>query len=134
MTGGRDWECGPLARAIIGRLTRKCGSKIIIVHRNGNGVDQAFAIECGEGNIAVEAHPAKWELGKRAGLLRNAEMVATKPDFVIAIHRDLAKSKGTKDCVRQALSGGLDVFLFDNDHGQPKRIKADDKRLEWPSG
>ena len=127
-TGQRDWECRPLARAIIGRLTRKYGSKIVIVHGNGNGVDQAFAIECREGNITVEAHPAKWELGKRAGPLRNAEMIATKPDFVTAIHRDLARSKGTKDCVKQALEAGLDVFLFDSEHGEPKRIKAADER------
>jgi hypothetical protein len=111
-------------------LTRKCGSKIINVHGDGNGVDQAFAIECREGNITVEAHPAKWELGKRAGPLRNAKMIATKPDFVIAIHRDLARSKGTRDCVKQALAAGLDVFLFDSEHGEPKRIKAADERLK----
>jgi hypothetical protein len=98
---------------------------------DGNGVDQAFAIECREGNIAVEADPAKWELGKRAVPLRNAEMIATKPVFVIAILRDLARSKGTKDCVKQALAAGLDVFLFDNEHGNPKRIKAGDARLAW---
>lgn len=78
ITGDRNRECRPLARAIIGRLTRKYGSKIVIVHGDGNGVDQAFALECREGNIIVEAHPAKWELGKRAGPLRNAEMIATK--------------------------------------------------------
>jgi hypothetical protein len=130
ITGDRNCECRPLARAIIGRLMRKYGSKIAIVHGDGNGVDQAFAIECREGNIAVEAHPAKCELGKRAGPLRNTEMTATKPDFVIAIHRDLAKSKGTRDCIKQALAAGLDVFLFDNEHGNPKRILAGDARLD----
>jgi hypothetical protein len=58
----------------------------------------------------------------------NAEMIATKPDYVTAIHRDLARSKGTKDCVKQALEAGLDVFLFDSEHGEPKRIKAADER------
>jgi hypothetical protein len=125
ITGDRNWECRPLARQIIGRLTRRYGSKIVIVHGDGNGVDQAFAIECREGNTA------KWELGKRAGPLRNAEMIATKPVFVIAIHRDLARSKGTKDCVKQALEAGIPVYLFDNEHGEPRRVKADDRRLAW---
>jgi YspA, cpYpsA-related SLOG family len=130
ITGQRDWECRPLARAIIGRLTRKYGSKIVIVHGDGNGVDQAFQIECREGNIVLEAHPANWEMGKRAGRLRNAEMIATKPDFVIAIHRDLAR-KGTKDCVKQALAAGLRVYLFDHETRDARRIKADDPRLAW---
>jgi hypothetical protein len=37
--------------------------------------------------------------------------------------------KGTRDCVKQSLAAGLDVFLFDNEHGNPKRIKADDERF-----
>jgi hypothetical protein len=131
ITGDRNWECRPLARQIIGRLTRRYGSKIVIVHGAGNGVDQAFAIECREGNITAAAHPAKWEMGKRAGPLRNAEMIATKPDFVIAVHRDLARSKGIKDCVKQAIEAGIPVYLFDNEHGKPRRVKADDPRLAW---
>lgn len=96
ITGDRNWECRALARRIIGRLIRRYGRRVVIVHGDGNGVDQAFAIECKEGNITVEAYPAKWEIGKRAGPLRNAEMIATKPDFVIAIHRDLVNSKGRR--------------------------------------
>jgi hypothetical protein len=131
ITGSRDWECRPLARAIIGRLTRKYGSKIIIVHADRNGVDQAFAIECREGNITAEVHPAKCELGKRAVPLRNAEMIATKPDFVIAIHRDLARSRGTKDYVKQALAAGLRVYLFDHETRNARLVKADDPRSAW---
>jgi hypothetical protein len=100
IAGDRDWEARSLARGVLGRLTRKFGSKIIIVHGVGNGVDQTFAIECREGGTTAEPHPAKWELGKRAGPLLNAEMIATKADFVIAIHRDLARSKGTRDRTR----------------------------------
>jgi hypothetical protein len=109
----------------------KYGPKIVIVHGDGDGVDQAFAIECRESNITVEAHPAKWELGKRAGPLRNAEMIATKPDCVIAIHRDLARSKGTKDCVKQALAAALRVYLFDHENRNARLVKADDPRLAW---
>jgi hypothetical protein len=131
ITSDPNWECRPLSRQIIGRLTRKYGSKIIIVHGDGNGVDQAFAIESREGNVTAEAHPAKWELGKRAGPLRNTEMIATKPVFVIAIHRGLARSKGTKDCVKQALAVGLRVYLFDHENRNARLVKADDPRLAW---
>ena len=56
-------------------------------------------------------------------------MVATKPDFVIAIHRDLAKSKGTKDCVRQALAAGIPVYLVEDERATPRRMRADDVRV-----
>jgi hypothetical protein len=56
-------------------------------------------------------------------------MVATGPDMCVALHRDLASSKGTKDCVRQALASNIPVWLIENERAVPRRIEAADARL-----
>ena len=53
-------------------------------------------------------------------------------DLCIALHRRLEASKGTKDCVRQALAAGIPVYLIEDDRAIPRRVRADDVRLAWP--
>jgi hypothetical protein len=43
--------------------------------------------------------------------------------------RTLETSKGTKDCIRQALAAGIPVYLIEDDRAIPRRVQADDKRL-----
>jgi hypothetical protein len=75
-------------------------------------------------------HMAGWRvLGKLAGPARNREMVESGADLCIALHRTLATSKGTKDCVRQALAAGIPVYLIEDDSVTPRRVQADDPRL-----
>ena len=125
ITGSRDWECGPLARQLIGRLTHRYGSKIVIVQ---GGPRRRYGIRdrVSEGALTTEPYPAKWdELGKRAGPVRNAEMIATRPDFVIAIHRDLARARGPE--ISQAGTRGWSACVpFDHDTREGRHIKADD--------
>jgi hypothetical protein len=64
--------------------------------------------------------------------MRNKEMVGAGADLCIALHRSLATSKRTKDCVRQALAAGIPVYLIEDERAIPKRIHADDVRLAWP--
>jgi hypothetical protein len=46
-----------------------------------------------------------------------------------AKERTLATSRGTKDCVRQALAAGIPTYLIDGDDAAPKRITVSDWRL-----
>jgi hypothetical protein len=63
----------------------------------------------------TEPHPADWDrLGKGAGSRRNREMIDSVIDLCVALHRSLATSKGTKDFVRQAIEGGVPVYLVDS--------------------
>jgi hypothetical protein len=57
-------------------------------------------------------------------------MVAKGAGLCIAVHRFLMNSKGTKDCVHQALAAGIPVWLNDSDDGEPKRLTPDDPRME----
>jgi hypothetical protein len=37
---------------------------------------------------------------------------------------------GTKDCRRQAIEAGIPTYLIDSEEARPKRLRADDPRLE----
>jgi hypothetical protein len=50
-------------------------------------------------------------------------------DLCIALHRTIETSKGTKDCVRQALAAGIPAYLIEDERGIPRRIQTDDTRL-----
>jgi hypothetical protein len=64
-----------------------------------------------------------------AGPKRNQEMVQAGADLCVALHRSIEASKGTKDCVRQAMAAGIPTYLIADEQGVPKRVQADDKRL-----
>jgi hypothetical protein len=51
-----------------------------------------------------------------------APMIAAGADLCLAFHRDLANSKGTKDCVRQAIVAGTPVWLLETEEGKPKQL------------
>lgn len=56
--------------------------------------------------VPAEVHPADWALdGRRAGLVRNAVMVATRPDLCLAfIHNH---SPGATHCATLAERAGI---------------------------
>jgi hypothetical protein len=131
ISGDRNWRCGALARRVITRLVDWYGTDLIVVHGNSEGVDTAFAAACALRDVAHEPHAARWhEKGNRAGPLRNAAMVAAGANFVIAVHRNLAWSRGTGDLVRRALAAGIPVYLIDAEDAEPRRIKEIPRRGE----
>jgi YspA, cpYpsA-related SLOG family len=130
ISGDRHWYCPDLADQIVARLVKRYGPEIVIVHGAADDVDTSFAEAADEAGIEQEPHPARWaELGKKAGPTRNAEMVQAGADLCIACHRSLASSKGTKDCIRQALAAEIPVYLIADDLAIPRRILAGDSRL-----
>jgi hypothetical protein len=112
-------------------LLDRYGPGLIILHGGATGVDESFATVARGLKVATEAHPAEWDrLGNRAGPIRNGEMIAAGATLCIALHRFLHGSKGTKDCCRQAIAAGIPTYLIDSDAAIPKRLTADDSRLD----
>jgi hypothetical protein len=131
VTGDRRWHCHVLAEQIVLRLLKRYGRNIVIVNGGAPGVDWAFSRACRELGVEIEVHTADWRiLGNIAGPARNLEMVKTGADLCIAFHRRLEASKGTNDCIRQALAAGIKVYLIADDGGRPKRVLASDVRLK----
>lgn len=122
VTGDREWECIELARRVVARLVARY-DRVVIVHGNARGVDQSFRQAAEEACVEHEPHTAKWDVeGPGAGPRRNTQMVESGATFCLAVHRDLAASKGTKDCVRKAIAAGIPVWLIDREDGEPRRI------------
>lgn len=69
-----------------------------------------------ENSYTVYRCHADWrKYGKAAGPIRNQAMLEMKPDVVVAFHRDLDKSRGTRDMVYRAMKAGVDVFHWDGE-------------------
>lgn len=122
VTGDRNWYCHSIASITIHRL-RKRYSERCIIHGGATGVDSAFDAAARINDCHVECYAADWaQYGKRAGPMRNTKMLSSGCDFVLAVHRDLKSSKGTRSCVTMALAKGFAVFLIDSDECKPRRI------------
>lgn len=65
----------------------------------------------GKMGLEVRSEPADWNrYGRRAGMIRNRVMLDMNPGFVMAFHKDLDASRGTRDCVLEALRRGITVW------------------------
>jgi hypothetical protein len=132
ITGDRGWDCLKLAERVVGRLVARYGREnLVIVHGAAKEVDSTFHWAACLARTGREPQPAEWaRLGRRAGPIRNAEMVAKGAGLCIAVHRFLMNSRGTRDCCLQALAAGIPTWFIDSEDGEPKRLTRKDPRLE----
>lgn len=84
---------------------------LTLVHGAARGVDtQAALLWEAKGWGPTEAHPADWaEHGKRAGMIRNTEMVTSGINVCIAFPDE--NSRGTKHCMEQAMRHGITTIV-----------------------
>ena len=113
VTGDRDW----VNRDVISQRLSYIPSGWILVHGAARGAD-SIADELWEkatGKDHVLPFAADWnKWGKRAGPIRNRQMLTANPEIeiVIAFHNEIGMSKGTKDMVIQAMKKGLPVEII----------------------
>ncbi len=111
VTGDRNWT----NRSVIQKALSNLPQQTILLHGDCRGLDQIAASEAIKLGIQTLSVPANWQrFGRAAGPIRNREMLDLEPDLVLAFHDHLDISRGTKDCVQQALARGLTVQLYDS--------------------
>ena len=83
---------------------------VVVVHGGARGAD-ALAQRAAEAfGMKTECHPADWKAhGKRAGFIRNAEMISLGADLVLAFYKPGAGNRGTDHCARLAEKAGIPV-------------------------
>ena len=95
--GSRTW----VGAGIIAARVRDFASDTIVITGGAVGVDQlahSFAVEAG---LSTEEYPADWKTyGRAAGPVRNAQMLDSGADLVIAFWD--GESPGTKDMINKA--------------------------------
>lgn len=77
------------------------------------GADKLAGAVAEELEFEVIRFPADWKTHKKAaGPIRNRKMLKEKPELVIAFHHRLESSRGTADCLIQALAMGIPVEVI----------------------
>jgi hypothetical protein len=111
ITGSRDWDDKFPIYAALDVLAEK--STLTIVHGDcPRGADHwAARWHSFYAGHYEERHPADWKQhGKRAGYLRNSEMVRLGADLCLAFIRNL--SNGATHCAREAVSAGIPTVIY----------------------
>ena len=113
VTGSRDWTDFELINAKLARAwwDLGCNALILVSGHCRTGADAMAEASWTANGLTVEAHPADWKtLGKRAGFVRNAEMVALGADVCLAFIKN--GSKGATHTAELAEKAGIPVRRF----------------------
>jgi hypothetical protein len=116
ITGSRTWDDTDTIRDAILTLATSCGrDNLTIVHghcpKGADAIADRLAQTYPGGPIAVERHPAQWyKHGKKAGFIRNKEMVELGADVCLAFIKD--ESRGATMCADLAELEGIQVYRF----------------------
>lgn len=123
VTGSRLWDDDPVLCLHLSLAVQEAapGQPVVIVHGAArSGADKTADIWACNHGIPLERHPADWERhGKRAGFIRNEEMVSLGADLALAfvlpcVLPSCRKKKphdthGTAHCVALARKAGIPV-------------------------
>jgi hypothetical protein len=108
--GARDWrDVEPIAREM-----QKLPHGTIIIEGGAPGAD-TIAAEVARGlGFDVEEYVAEWgKYANAAGPIRNQRMlVEGRPEGGLAFHRDIEKSRGTRDMAMRLKKAGVPFRVF----------------------
>jgi hypothetical protein len=111
--GDRYWSDWNMVFDKIERLSDQYRGDVIIIQGGAPGADAAAKNAAEILYLEWEEFPADWKKhGQAAGPIRNRQMLDTKPDLVLAFHDRLDRSRGTKDCVTEAIRRGIPVDMY----------------------
>ena len=112
VTGSRDWtDIDTIYKALW--WLRNHSEEVIVVHGAAPGADTLADVVAKKLGYIPVGYVAQWQKHKlAAGPIRNQRMVDSGADVVLAFHKDLKKSKGTKDCVKKARKANIPVFVW----------------------
>ena len=123
VTGSRGWSNEDAIRSALRAWWHRNGQPrdAVLVHGACRTGADAIAdrIWSAQG-LPVERHPARWDaldgqghrLGRRAGPIRNQQMVRLGADICLAFIKD--SSRGASGCVQLAQAAGIPVRLFES--------------------
>lgn len=112
ITGSRNYaDRDTLLDAIEYYLGETYIEDVIIIEGGARGADRIAREHALDMGYVVETYPANWEkYGKKAGGIRNQEMVDNGADICLAF--PLEDSIGTYDCIRRAKNAGIKTIII----------------------
>lgn len=110
ITGSRDWDDWETIYDALTKIKEVMGD-IIVVHGGARGADSIAGSWADRFHQKTEVFRADWNThGKKAGFIRNSEMIKSKPDFVLAFIKN--GSKGASGAAELAEKSGIHVKYF----------------------
>ena len=110
--GSREWKDADAVYLACLMEPREQGwgdAPVRLIHGGARGADRMAGVAGIQLGYEVKAFPAEWEMhGKRAGILRNLQMLDEQPDLVIAF----GSGRGTDHTCREAERRGIPVRRF----------------------
>jgi hypothetical protein len=101
VTGSRDWKNVDVIKTFITLAEQVTSEPRTLIHGGARGADTLTSIIVKERGWKVVCMPAKFiELGRRAGPMRNQEMINTGQPHVALVFRK-SGSSGTSDCLKR---------------------------------
>lgn len=115
VTGSRDWDdADTIYRAFYNYLNEDDIDQSTTVLVSGacpSGADALAESLFKSWGIAVERHPAEWDVfGKKAGMIRNQEMVDLGADVCIAFIKN--SSPGASHAALMAKLAGIQTIIY----------------------
>jgi hypothetical protein len=84
----------------------------VVIEGEARGADTLGKVAAIYDGIEVQKFPADWKTyGKKAGHIRNQQMLDQNPDLVIAFHPHTGITPGTRDMVTRAQAKGTPVQI-----------------------
>lgn len=118
VSGSRDWDNWASIEAELARVYSAYGSNVTLIHGDARGADRMCGHVAQKKGWAVEPHPADWDgKGRKAGLVRNVEMLDRDPDLIIAFRKD--NSRGTTHLINTAREAGYTVKVIEEATAPP---------------
>lgn len=129
ITGSRDWNDHLAVHEALTRARWDAGGPMVVVHgacpSGADAIAGWWARQYPHLDVTEERHPVDWNhQGRRAGLRRNADMVALGADLCLAFIAPCTKrlcpkrgphgSHGASHCADLAEAAGIPVRRFPN--------------------
>ena len=114
ITGSRHWTDKNTIEYALQSVCKHFGDETVLVHGNcPTGADNIASTLWQSWGLQHEPHDADWNThGKKAGPIRNVEMVNSSIDLCLAF--PLGNSRGTQHCMREAAKADILTFTFDS--------------------
>jgi hypothetical protein len=109
VTGSRDWDdTATIYQALSEARGDTPHDQIVLIHGAARGADRIASRYADAMDWSNESHHAEWDkYGKRAGIMRNLQMVNAGADICVAFI--LNNSRGATHCANYAESKGIPV-------------------------